>query len=146
MRTAKYFHLQLVIAGVLTLVATSAFASESKYAGIYSSEAPDVTDPALPAGPAFSVSLGKDGTATVTQDTGKGATTSFGHWSDAGSQITVKFDAVEGKPTDPPMVFQPSHDGLQAVTWNHQFWGKTTPPPLKKEESNWHSNKKHGFL
>ena len=41
MRTTKYFHLQLVIAGVLTLVATSAFASVSKYAGIYSSEAPD---------------------------------------------------------------------------------------------------------
>jgi hypothetical protein len=146
MRTAKLFHLQLAIAGVLALVATSAFASVSKYVGTYSSEAPETTDPSLPAGPAFSVDLGKDGTATVTQDMGKGAITSFGHWSDSGSQITVKFDAVEGKPADPPMVFQPSHDGLQAVTWNHQLWGKTTPPPLKKEESNWHANKKHGFL
>jgi hypothetical protein len=44
------------------------------------------------------------------------------------------------------MVLQPSHDGLQAVSWNHTLWGKTTPPPLKKEESNWHTNKKHGFL
>jgi hypothetical protein len=92
------------------------------------------------------VSLGPDGTATVTQDLGKGAITTFGHWTDAGSQITIKFDAVGDKPTDPPMVFQPSHDGLQAVTWNHSLWGKTTPPPLKKEESNWHANKKHGFL
>jgi hypothetical protein len=150
MRTAKQFHLQLAIAGaavVLALVAAPVFASVSKYAGIYSSEAPDTTDAAGPAGPAFSVSLGPDGTATVTQDMGKGAVTTFGHWSDAGSQITVKFDdALDGKPVDPPMVFQPSHDGLQAVTWNHTLWGKTTPPPLKKEESNWHANKKHGFL
>jgi hypothetical protein len=32
------------------------------------------------------------------------------------------------------------------VTWNHALWGKTTPPALKKEDSNWHTNKKHGFL
>ncbi len=114
--------------------------------GIYSSEAPDTTDAAGPAGPAFSVSLGPDGTATVTQDMGKGAVTTFGHWSDAGSQITIKFDAAGDKPADAPMVFQPSHDGLQAVTWNHALWGKTTPPALKKEDSNWHTNKKHGFL
>ena len=140
--------MHLALAGaaiVLALVAAPAFAS-SKYAGIYSSEAPDSSEPTGPAGPAFSISLGPDGSATVTQDLGKGAITTFGHWSDAGSQITIKFDDVEGKPTDPPMVLQPSHDGLQAVTWNHTLWGKTTPPPLKKEESNWHANKKHGFL
>jgi hypothetical protein len=148
MRT-KHFHPHFVLAGaavVLALVATPVFASTSKYAGIYSSEAPDSSQPTGPAGPAFSVSLGPDGTATVTQDGGKGAVTSFGHWTDAGSQITVKFDEVDGKPTDSPMVFQPSHDGIQAVTWNHTLWGKTTPPALKKEESNWHANKKHGFL
>src|SRR5580658_7251618 len=148
MRTTKRFH-PLVLAGavaVLALVAAPVFASVSKYAGTYSSEAPDTTDATGPAGPAFSVSLGPDGTATVTQDFGKGAITTFGHWADAGSQVTIKFDDVEGKPTDPPMVLQPSHDGLQAVTWNHTLWGKTTPPPLKKEESNWHANKKHGFL
>jgi hypothetical protein len=149
MRTTKLFRPHLVLAGavaVLALVAAPLFASVSKYAGTYSSEAPDTTDATGPAGPAFSVSLGPDGTATVTQDLGKGAVTNFGHWTDAGSQITVKFDAVDGKPTDAPMVFQPSHDGLQAVTWNHTLWGKTTPPALKKEESNWHTNKKHGFL
>jgi hypothetical protein len=149
MRPSNHSFLPLAIAGalvvVLVLVADPVLAS-SKYAGIYSSEAPDTSDPSGPAGPAFSVSLGPDGTATVTQDMGKGAVTTFGHWTDAGSQITVKFDEVEGKPTDSPMVFQPSHDGLQAVTWNHTLWGKTTPPALKKEESNWHSNKKHGFL
>src|SRR5271170_312139 len=149
MRTTKLFQSPLVLAGavaVLALVAAPVFASVSKYAGTYSSEAPDTTDPAGPAGPAFSVSLGPDGTATVTQDMGKGAITTFGHWSDAGSQITIKFDSAGDKPADAPMVFQPSHDGLQAVTWNHTLWGKTTPPALKKEDSNWHTNKKHGFL
>jgi hypothetical protein len=148
MRTAKHFPLRFASAiAVLALVATPVFGSPfSHYAGIYSSEAPDTTDAAGPAGPAFSVSLGPDGTATVTQDMGKGAVTTFGHWSDAGSQITIKFDAAGDKPADSPMVFQPSHDGLQAVTWNHTLWGKTTPPALKKEDSNWHTNKKHGFL
>jgi hypothetical protein len=150
MRPTKHSYLHFALASaavVLGLVATPVYASPySKYAGIYSSEAPDSVEPTGPAGPAFSVSLGPDGTATVTQDMGKGAITTFGHWADAGSQITVKFDEIEGKPTDAPMVFQPSHDGLQAVTWSHAFWGKTTPPVLKKEESNWHANKKHGLL
>ena len=151
MRPAKLSHLYLAIVGaamIMALAAPPVFASSpfSKYAGIYSSEAPDTVEATGPAGPAFSVSLGPDGTATVTQDSGKGAITTFGHWADAGSQITVKFDEVEGKPTDPPMVFQPSHDGLQAVNWNHTFWGKTTPPVLKKEESNWHTSKKHTHI
>ena len=54
----------------------------------------------------MNLSLGKDGTATVTEDPGNGATTLFGHWVDSGSQVTVTFDAVEGKPVEPPMVFQ----------------------------------------
>lgn len=146
MRTTKHSYLPIVLASaalVLTLVATPLFAGVSKFAGIYSSESPDSDAPTAPAGPAFSVSLGADGTATVTQDPGKGAVTAFGHWTDAGSQVTVQFDAVDGKPTDPPMVFSPSHDGLQAVTWNHALWGKVTPPVLKKEESNWHNKSKH---
>jgi len=145
MRPAKYSFLPVAFAALLLpVVVPAAFASPfSKYAGIYSFVPPDTAEPTGPEGPAFSVSLGPDGTATVTQDSGKGAITSFGHWNDAGSQITVKFDEVEGKPTDPPMVFQPAHDGLQVVTWDHNFWGKVTPPALKKEESNWHANKKH---
>lgn len=149
MRTTKHFPLRLASAIVVLALATGPVYGSpfSHYAGTYSSESPDTTDASGPAGPAFSVSLGPDGTATVTQDMGKGgAITTFGHWSDAGSQITIKFDAVGDKPADAPMVFQPSHDGLQAVTWNHALWGKTTPPALKKEDSNWHTNKKHGFL
>src|ERR1700722_9425438 len=114
MRNTKHFHLHFAAAiVVLALVATPVFGSVfSKYAGIYSSEAPDTTDATGPAGPAFSVSLGPDGTATVTQDMGKGAITTFGHWTDAGGQIPIKFDAVGDNPADSPMVFQPSHDGL----------------------------------
>ncbi len=56
--------------------------------------------------------------------------------SDIGSILVtrslVTFDAAEGKPAEPPMAFQPSHDGLQAVTWNHAAWGKENPPPMKK--------------
>src|ERR1700722_6082139 len=114
MRTMKHFPLRLASAvAALALVANPVFGSPfSHHAGIYTSEAPDTTDASGPAGPAFSVSLGPDGTATVTQDMGKGAITTFGHWTDAGSQITIKFDAVGDNPADSPMVFQPSHDGL----------------------------------
>jgi len=80
----------------------------------------------------MNLSLGKDGTATVTEDPGNGARTLFGHWVDSGSQVTVTFDAVECKPVEPPMVFAPGHDGLQAVIWNHASWGKVDPPPMKK--------------
>ena len=149
MRPAKLTQLHFALASaalLLASVATPVFASGSKFAGIYSSEAPDTSDPSGPAGPAFSISLGPDGSATVTQDMGKGAITTFGHWADAGSQITIKFDEAEGKPTEAPMVLQPSHDGLTAVSWNHTLWGKTTPPALKKEESNWHQGKKHAHL
>jgi hypothetical protein len=83
------------------------------------------------AGPSMDVSLGSDGSATVTEDAGNGITTLFGHWVDSGSQVMVTFDAVEGKPPEPPMVFQPGHDGLQAVTWNHATRGKTNPPPMR---------------
>jgi hypothetical protein len=146
MRSHKYsLPFLAVTAAALALVAIPAFAG-SRYAGIYSSPAPETSDASGPAGPAFSVSLGPDGTATVTQDGGKGAVTTFGHWTESGSQVTIKFDEVEGKPTDPPMVLQPSHDGLQAVTYNHTLWAKTAPPAMKKEDSNWHQNKKHGLL
>jgi hypothetical protein len=97
--------------------------AHSRFAGVYFSRN---------AGPSMNLSLGKDGTATVTEDSGNGAKTLFGHWADSGSQVTVTFDAVEGSPVEPAMVFQPAHDGLQAVTWNHASWGKVEPPPMKK--------------
>jgi hypothetical protein len=98
-------------------------AAHSKFAGVYLSRV---------AGPSMSLSLGKDGNATVTEDSGNGTTTLFGHWAESGGQVAVTFDAAEGKPVEPPMVFQPSHDRLQAVTWNHASWGKVDPPPMTK--------------
>jgi hypothetical protein len=97
--------------------------SHSRFAGVYLSRL---------APPLMNLSLGRDGTATVTEDPGTGATTLFGHWVDSGSQVTVTFDAEGGRPVEPPMIFQPAHDGLQAVTWNHTCWGKVDPPPMKK--------------
>lgn len=73
------------------------------------------------------LSLGPDGTATVTEDPGGAPTTLFGHWVDTGNQVKVSFDA-----TEPPMVFAPGHGGLQAITWNHATWGGINPPPMKQ--------------
>lgn len=95
----------------------------SKFTGIYRSQN---------AGPSMDLSLGEDGSATVTEDTGNGEVTLFGRWVDSGGQVAVTFDAEQGKPAELPMVFQPAHDGLQAVTWNHAVWGKVDPPPMKK--------------
>jgi hypothetical protein len=77
------------------------------------------------------VSLGMDGTATVSEDAGNGAITHFGHWAESNKQLKVSFDAVDGKPAEPPMILQPEHDGLRAITWNHTTWGKTAPPLVK---------------
>ncbi len=128
MRASRVLFLHLPLACATLWPSTQAAladntAAHSRFAGVYLSR---FTSPSM------NLSLGKDGTATVTEDPGNGATTLFGHWVDTGSQVTVTFDAVEGKPVEPPMVFQPAHDGLQAVTWNHASWGKVDPPPMKK--------------
>ena len=81
--------------------------------------------------PAMELSLGSDGTATVTEDPGNHTTTLFGHWIESGSTVKVTFDAVAGQPAEPAMVFKPAHDGLQALTWNHATWGNATPPTMK---------------
>jgi hypothetical protein len=131
MRPNRQFPLQLFALVVWLLSPAAALSgsttTHSKFVGTY------VSDPRgdAQAGPSMDLSLGSDGTATVTEDPGNGTTTLFGHWVDSGSQVKVIFDAVEGKPAEPPMIFQPGHDGLQAVTWNHATWGKTNPPPMK---------------
>ena len=96
---------------------------QSRFSGVYLSHT---------RGPSMNVSLGPDGSATVTEDAGNGARTLFGHWVDSSGQVTVTFDAMQGAQAEPAMVFQPAHDGLQAVTWNHASWGKVAPPPMKK--------------
>lgn len=83
-------------------------------------------------GPYMSLSLGADGTATLTEDPGTGTVVRFAHWSDPGSEVTIYFDPAEGKPAHTPMTFRVGHDELQATSWDHGFWGKTAPPVMKK--------------
>jgi hypothetical protein len=99
----------------------------SRFAGVYLSHFRDGLKTSF-----MNLSLGQDGTATVTEDPGDGTLTFFGHWSESGNQVMVTFDSADGKPPEQPMAFQPAHDGLQAVTWNHAVWGKDNPPPMKK--------------
>ena len=82
--------------------------------------------------PSMTVSLGPDGTATVTGDLGKGSITSFGHWEGNGSQVKVTFNAEEGTPSEPPMVFAATSKQLQVVNWNKEAWGDAQPPVMKK--------------
>jgi hypothetical protein len=124
-------HLSLACA-ILFPSSWAAFAdstnTHSRFAGVYLSRPRDRGK----VGPSMNLSLGADGSATITEDPGTGARTLFGHWVDSGSQVTVTFDAVGGKPVAPPMVFQPARDGLQAVAWDHASWGNVDPPPMKK--------------
>jgi hypothetical protein len=103
--------------------------ARSKFVGVYMSRTHDGGKD----GSFMNLSLGPDGSATVTEDPGTGTTvTLFGHWTDSGNGVTVSFDAQEGKPAEPVMAFASAHDGLQAVSWNHATWGKENPPPMKK--------------
>src|ERR1700727_509718 len=65
----------------------------SRFAGGYESQArPDTRDMS-----SMNLSLGSDGTATVTQTSKAGDTSVlFGHWTDTGGQVSVKFDPVAG--------------------------------------------------
>jgi hypothetical protein len=132
MRPASWFPVQVSVCAVLLLSSAIALSdstnAHSKFVGAYLSQPPD----GAKAGPSMDLSLGPDGTATVTEDPGNGAITLFGHWVESGGQVTVTFDAVEGKPAEPPMLFQSAHDGLQAATWNHATWGNVNPPLMKK--------------
>jgi hypothetical protein len=124
---------QAVLLGALLLPATAAFCggmnARSKFVGVYTSRSHDGGKD----GSFMNLSLGPDGSATVTEDPGNGTTvTLFGHWADSGSGVTVSFEPQEGKPAEPAMAFASAHDGLQAVTWNRATWGKENPPPMKK--------------
>jgi hypothetical protein len=123
-------------ASLLSILLASPFASfasdtntRTKFVGVYMSE----THNGGRDGSFMNLSLGSDGSATVTEDPGSGTTTTlFGHWVDTGGQVTVTFDTQEQKPAEPAMAFAPAHEGLQAVKWNHATWGKENPPPMKK--------------
>jgi hypothetical protein len=122
--------LRVLVAGVMVSISpVVALAADShihaSFAGIYITRAPKTA-------PTMSVSLGTDGSATVTQDPGQGSTTWFGRWQDDGKQIKVTFNALEGEQPVPAMVFESTHNKLQAVSWNHEVWGDTAPPTMTK--------------
>ncbi len=122
--------LRVLIAGALVLFAPLAALAgntsvTSGLAGIYVARVAKTA-------PSMTVSLGEDGTATVTGDLGNGAVTSFGSWQNDGLQIKVTFNAEEGAPAETPMVFQTGHNQLQAISWNHETWGNANPPVMKK--------------
>ena len=122
--------LRVLLAGaMLSISPVAALAASTNihasFAGIYVTRAPKTA-------PSMSVSLGADGSATVTQDPGQGSTTLFGRWQDDGRQIKVTFNALEGEQPVPAMVFESAHNKLQAVSWNHEVWGNTNPPAMTK--------------
>jgi hypothetical protein len=122
--------LRVVVASAMLLLSPLAAFCENTsthpaFAGIYLSRAAKTA-------PSMTVSLGKDGSATVTEDPGNGSITAFGHWADDGRQITVTFNATADAPPQPPMVFEPSYNKLRAVTWNHADWGNVNPPVMQK--------------
>jgi hypothetical protein len=122
--------LRVLLAGVMVSISpVAALAADAHihagFAGIYVTRAPKTA-------PTMSVSLGADGSATVTQDPGQGSSTFFGRWQDDGHQVKVTFNASEGEPPVAPMVFEPVHNKLEAVSWNHEIWGNIHPPTMTK--------------
>jgi hypothetical protein len=125
------FHTSLATTLLLSSMVASAdnTNAHSKFVGVYASQIEQGGKTG-----SINLSLGADGSATVTEDPANGnSSTLFGHWVDAGGQVSITFDAQEGKPSEPAMAFALGHDGLQAVTWNHATWGKENPPPMKKD-------------
>ncbi len=89
------------------------------------------------------LSLGDDGTATVTQSPDAvSETTSFAHWSVSGNQLTLTFDAPsaqasEAKPDaategPAPLSFAIGHGELTPLTWDHRLWKGQGPPTLHR--------------
>jgi hypothetical protein len=119
----------LLAGAVLMFSPLAALAADAhihaSFAGIYVTRLPKNA-------PSMSVSLGQDGSATVTQDPGTGSTTYFGKWADNGNQIKVTFAATAQQPAPAPMVFAVEHNKLQPVTWDHAAWGDALPPTMTK--------------
>ena len=114
----------------------------AKYAGEYSGETRTKTESLSQSETqdfalkhhSIGLSLGADGTATVSQSPhGDDEMTSFGHFKVSGGQLTITFDPLPGdKGTPAPMVFSTGHNELTPVTYDHNLWGKLPPPPMKR--------------
>ena len=143
----------VVTTAILTISLSAAFAAKhekepkpdkelAKYAGEYSGETRTKTESLSQSEMqdfslkhhSMSLSLGADGTATVSQSPhGDDEVTSFGHFKVSGGQLTITFDPLPNdKGTPSPMVFSTGHNELTAVTYDHSLWGKLPPPPMKR--------------
>ena len=84
------------------------------------------------------LSLGPDGSATITQSPDAvSETTTFGHWTASGDQLTLLPDPappLAGEPSQPPspMSFTISHGELTPVAWDHTLWKAQGPPKLHR--------------
>ncbi len=90
------------------------------------------------------LSLGPDGTATVTQSPDAvSETTGFAHWNVSGDQLMLVFDVAAAanpavpepnqtsQPT-PPLTFAISHGELTPIAWDHSLWKAQGPPKLHR--------------
>ncbi len=82
----------------------------------------------------ITLTLGKDGTATLTESPDAvSETTRFAHWSYADEQITLRFDPLPDGTTPAPESYSVNHHELTPVVWDHHLW-KTLPPPKLERE------------
>jgi hypothetical protein len=95
------------------------------------------------------LSLGSDGTATVTESPDSvSSTTRFAHWTFAQNRLTLSFDpapagtseasnahqpSAPSQPQSSTLVFTLSHGELIPATWDPSVWGKAGPPHLHRE-------------
>ena len=132
--------LSLVLLFVLPLVL---FAKDdrSKFVGVYKGETrgQDETRDQSQDGDyaklhhTITLSLGKDGTATLTQSPDAASEiTSFAHWTHDGDLIKLTFDPLQSQPTPAPVTFRMSGKNLVPVTYNHDLWRTMPPPPLHR--------------
>jgi len=152
MKLSPLLH-RLALVGLLLLPTSALHASDkapkpdkelAKYAGEYSGETRTKTESLSQSEMqeyslkhhSISVSLGADGSATVSQSpNAEDEITTFGHFKVSGGQLTITFDPLpDGKGTPASMVFSTGHNELTAVTYDHALWPKLPPPPMHKTE------------
>jgi hypothetical protein len=82
--------------------------------------------------------LAKDGTAVLQQNWHeKQPEVWHVHWTRNGKELTLTFDAVEGKPTPAPATFTLKNNSLIPAKWDSQYLGILGPPtlmPLSKDK------------
>ncbi|HTZ56852.1 MAG TPA: copper resistance protein NlpE N-terminal domain-containing protein [Acidobacteriaceae bacterium] len=84
----------------------------------------------------FTLSLSPDGSAVfTTQYIGKSDVVEHGRWSQDGSQVVLRLDAMG--PNRPPgaITFRHQDHQLRPVHWDPSEWGRRGPPVLHRSHS-----------